>query len=57
MQVFFKNITNIKQLNEILLKHIEHKESNFKIDYDKKIGEDFYIKDNNVSVESKEIFR
>ncbi len=56
MQVFFKNITNIKQLNEILLKHIEHKESNFKIDYDKKIGEDFYIKDNNVSVESKEIF-
>ena len=56
MQIFYKHITNVKQLNEILLKYIEDKMTGPKENYDKKIKEDFYIKKNIVYVKSDEVF-
>ena len=55
MQIFYKHITNIRQLNEILLKDIEDKMFSSIENYDKKIGEDFYVKKNVISVKNEEV--
>ena len=56
MQIFYKHITNIKQLNEILLKYIEHQEKNFIEDDGKNIGKYFSVKNNSISVKNKDVF-
>lgn len=56
MQNFYKHIFNIKQLNEILIKHIENTIDESAISENKIINKDFYIKNNTISVKSKNVF-
>ena len=56
MQIFYKHITNIKQLNEILLKYIEPQVENFIEDDDRNIGKYFSVKNNSISVKNKDVF-
>ena len=57
MQEFYKQITLIRQLNEILIKHIEDIDNKnyLKSDFSK-IKEEFIIKNNNIYVKNKEFF-
>lgn len=57
MQEFYKQITSIRQLNEILIKHIEDIDSKdyFKNDLSK-LNSEFVIKNNNIYVKNKEVF-
>ncbi len=56
MQNFYKHITNIKQLNEILIKYIENTENSYLKENSMLIREKFYIKNNNISVKDKSVF-
>ena len=56
MQNFYKHITNIKQLNEILIKHIENSIDEKENNENKIINEEFIIKNNNISIRDKSIF-
>ena len=44
MQNFYKHITNIKQLNEILIKYIESTENSYLKENSMLIREKFYIR-------------
>ena len=56
MQNFYKHIANIKQLNEILIKHIENSIDEKENDKNKIIIKDFYIKNNSISLINKNVF-
>ena len=56
MQKFYKHIANIKQLNEILIKYIEDSTDERKNNENKSINEEFYIKNNSISIKDKSIF-
>ena len=56
MQNFYKHITNIKQLNEILIKHIENNINGSDQTDSRIIFNDFFVRNNTIRVEDKEIF-
>lgn len=56
MQNFYKHITNIKQLNEILIKYIESTENSYLKENSMLIREKFYIRNNSISVKDKNVF-
>lgn len=57
MQSFYKHITNIKQLNEILVKHIENPiDKNF-FQKAKIINKNLYVHDNILSVKNIDVFK
>ena len=56
MQNFYKHITNIKQLNEILIKHIENNINGSDQTDSHIIFNDFFVRNNTIRVEDKEIF-
>ena len=56
MQNFYKHITNIKQFNEILVKHIENIEDGFSNENCKNINDEFYVKNNTISIKDNDIF-
>ena len=57
MQNFYKHITNIKQLNEILVKHIENPiDKNF-FQKAKIINKNLYVHDNILSVKNIDVFK
>jgi len=57
MQRFYKHITNIKQLNEILIKHFENVINEDNKLYDKSTENDFFIfKNGAISVKNKNVF-
>lgn len=57
MQIFYKHISNIKQLNEILIKYIENLQVGGDFLKTKIINNIFYIKNNTISVNNKNIFQ
>ena len=57
MQNFYKHISNIKQLNEILVKYIEDPSSEKFFQKTKIINDVFYIKNNTISIKNKNVFQ
>ena len=56
MQNFYKHISNIKQLNEILVKFIENPSGEKFFQKSKIINDVFYVKNNSISVKNRNIF-
>ena len=56
MQSFYKHITNIKQLNEILIKHIENNINGHNKTDSKIIFNDFLVRNNTIRVGNNDIF-
>ena len=56
MQSFYKHITNIKRLNEILIKHIENNINGHNKTDSKIIFNDFLVRNNTIRVGNNNIF-